>query len=121
METQLWAIGLMILGTIFASIGSLNLKIGTENFKPKKGGPIKNGIRLLFTKRIIISIVIYVIASILGIISYKGGELNVLYPLSSLTYVWVIVLSHWQLGEKMNKYKYLGTLAIILGVVLLTQ
>jgi len=46
----------------------------------------------------------------------KGGDLSILYPFVSVTYVWVALLSVRFLGEKMNKFKWIGIAMIILGV-----
>jgi len=49
----------------------------------------------------------------------RGGDLSVLYPFVSLSYIWVMLLSIKMLGEKMTKLKWLGILLIISGVSLI--
>ena len=53
------------------------------------------------------------------IFALKGADLSVLYPLVSTSYVWTVVFSQKLLGEKMNKYKWIGIAAILLGVSLI--
>jgi len=58
----------------------------------------------------------YGISLILFIIALTGGEVSVLYPMVSISYIWVAFLSMKLLNEKMNLYKWMGILFIIFGV-----
>lgn len=109
METELWAIGLVLLGTLVGSMGPIYLKKASSSFSVH---PIK----LLTNWNLLKGISLYAIATIIFIPALKGGELSVLYPLVAVTYIWVSLLSVWQLGEKMNALKWIGVLLIILGV-----
>ena len=59
---------------------------------------------------------LFVIGTMLFIPALRGGDLSILYPFVSLSYIWVALLSVRFLGEKMNKYKWIGIALIILGV-----
>lgn len=50
------------------------------------------------------------------VLALREGELSMMYPIISLTYVWVTVLSYWLLKETPNLYKNLGILTIVIGV-----
>ena len=108
MATQLWSIILVLIATIFGSFGPIFLKKGSNKFKIKTIHKNNN---------IIIGIIFYALATILFIPALKGGELSVLYPLVSLSYIWVSLLSIKMIGEKMNKFKWIGILLIIIGVI----
>jgi len=56
------------------------------------------------------------VAAVLMILALRHGELSVLYPLISLSYVWVAVLSVLIFGEVMNIYKVGGVCLIMIGV-----
>lgn len=58
----------------------------------------------------------YGIGAILMITALKHGELSVLYPLISLSYVWVAILSYFLFAENMNSMKLAGITVIMLGV-----
>lgn len=62
---------------------------------------------------------LYGLGSALMILALRHGELSVLYPFISLSYVWVAVLSVAIFREHMDAVKILGMLSIIGGVVLL--
>ncbi|QOY91481.1 DMT family transporter [Paludibaculum fermentans] len=62
---------------------------------------------------------LYGISTCLLILALRDGELSLLYPVISLTYVWVSILSVAVFHEKMNIYKIAGIATICLGVALL--
>jgi drug/metabolite transporter (DMT)-like permease len=49
----------------------------------------------------------------------RDGQLSVLYPVVSLTYVWVTVLSVVIFHESLNLFKVLGVATIVVGVAIL--
>lgn len=112
METQIWAVGLVILATIFGALGPIYMKKGSKNFR-------LNFRDLITNKNLILGVGFYGVSTVIFIPALRGGELSVLYPFVSLSYIWVSFLSVKMLGEKMNRFKWLGVLIIILGVSLI--
>ena len=53
------------------------------------------------------------------IISFRGGDVSVLYPIVATSYIWVSFLSIYFLNEAMNFFKWLGIFTIILGIALI--
>ena len=51
------------------------------------------------------------------VISFRGGEVSVLYPIIATSYIWVSFLSIFFLNEIMNIFKWLGVAFIIAGIV----
>ncbi|MBL7054387.1 EamA family transporter [Candidatus Woesearchaeota archaeon] len=109
MATQFWAIGLVILATLVGAFGPILLKKASARKLSKFSSLVKN--HYLF-----FGVLLYGLGTLLFIPALKGGDLSILYPFVSLSYVWVSLLSVKFLGEKMNKYKWLGVLLIIVGV-----
>ncbi len=112
MSTKIWAIAVVFFATIIGSFGSLLLKFGSEHF-------VLSVKKILTNYKVIIGLFMYVIASVLFIIALRSGELTVLYPMTSLSYIWVSFLSIKFLKEKMNSFKWLGIFAIVVGVILI--
>ncbi len=109
MQTQLWAVGLVLLGSLLGSFGPILLKKASgKSFK------IKDIIKNYY---LIGGFLLYGVGTVLFIPALKGGELSVLYPLVATTYIWVSLWSVKFLKEKMNKQKWIGVLLIIIGVV----
>ena len=109
MTTKLWAIGLIILTTFLTSTAQVFYKLGSENLS-------FNIIELLTNYNILFGLFLYGIGAILLILSLKGGEVTVLYPIIATSYIWVSLFSVWFLGEGMNLMRWLGVITIIIGI-----
>ncbi|MCX6597555.1 MAG: 4-amino-4-deoxy-L-arabinose transferase [Acidobacteria bacterium] len=59
---------------------------------------------------------LYGLSTVLLVLSLRRGQLSVLYPIISLTYVWVLLLSVVIFHESLNPWKISGVLAIVTGV-----
>jgi multidrug transporter EmrE-like cation transporter len=62
---------------------------------------------------------LYGMATILLVLALRQGELSLLYPVFTLTYVWVTVLSVIIFHDSLNPYKLAGIATIIAGVAVL--
>ena len=111
-------IGIMIVLAIVGAFGSLLLKKGAARFHITFS--IEGVIAILKNWHIMLGAVCYVFTMIVFIYLLKQQELSVLYPLTSLTYIFVTIFSVWILKERINMYKIIGISAIILGVILVT-
>tara|TARA_Y100000310_G_C20689917_1_gene821561 strand:- start:933 stop:1280 length:348 start_codon:yes stop_codon:yes gene_type:complete len=111
MATELWAVGLVLLAALGGSFGPIFLK--------KASGRMRLSLRSLFDPYLLIGLLFYGLGTVLFIPALKGGDLSVLYPLISTTYIWVSLWSMWMLGEKMNSLKWIGVALIIGGVSLI--
>ena len=114
MTTLTTAIVLTVLGTMFAASGQIMLKKASQRMSISIDGIIKN-IPFLF------GLFFYGSSMILCIIALKWGPLTILNPIGSLNYLWAAFLSMWLLGEKMNGYKWIGVILIIIGVTVIVH
>ncbi len=62
---------------------------------------------------------LYGLSFLLLVLALREGELSLLYPVISLTYVWVTLASMVWLGERVGGLKAAGIAVIIAGVALL--
>ena len=109
MTTSILAIIVINFCSILGALGALYLKKGTSTLSFSILSLIKN-------KNIIIGILIYAISTVFFIPALKFGDLSVLYPFVATTYVWGTIFSIKFLKEKMNIYKWIGLILIIIGV-----
>ena len=61
----------------------------------------------------------YGVSTLLMVLALRDGELSLLYPVISLTYIWVMFLSVLVLHEPLTQWKVAGISLICLGVALL--
>lgn len=64
---------------------------------------------------------LYGVVTLLLVLALRDGELSILYPVISLTYVWVAILSVTYFKESLNAYKVCGVLIIVAGVAVLSR
>ncbi len=104
---------LVLACTILGAIGQMFIKTGASQLVTSSPW------EMLRTTPLIAGYSLYGLATILFVIALRDGELSLLYPIISMTYVWVTILSMWLLGEQLNPYKVLGVGSIVLGVSLI--
>jgi drug/metabolite transporter (DMT)-like permease len=101
---------IVLLAAILGAFGQLNFKLGSDNFSMKIKELLKN-------RYLLIGVVLYGISTVMFIVSLKGGELSVLYPLVATSYIWTTLLAKKVLKEEINAYKLAGVAMIVLGVI----
>lgn len=60
---------------------------------------------------------LYLISAILNIWILKYLDYSVVLPLTSLTYIWTMILSYLILKEKITKRKICGVILILIGAI----
>ncbi|MBS3102121.1 EamA family transporter [Candidatus Woesearchaeota archaeon] len=112
MATKLWAMSLMFFITFLTSTAQIFWKFGSEKLS-------FDLLALITNWQIIAGILIYAVAGTLMIISFRGGDVSVLYPIVATSYIWVSILSIYFLNEAMNIFKWLGVFIIFSGIALI--
>lgn len=112
MATELWAIGIVTFATVIGAFGALFFKFGADRLHRNLKSVITN-------TRLFIGLALYGLSTLIFLACLRWGDLSVLYPLASLSYVWIALLSIRFLGEKMNVWKWSGIAFILLGVFLI--
>ena len=100
----------VLVMTLFGSLGALLLKRGSA-----KASELKS---LVTTPQIWLGGLFYLAGALLNIYLLRGYSYSIVYPLTSLTYVWSLFLSALLLHEKVTVQKLLGIAAICLGAFL---
>ena len=104
------AIALTIFATILGGIAAVCLKIGATKTFPHH----------FLNRYSAIGFSLYGVSTIITVIALKWGELKVIYSLSSVTYIWIGLLSYAVLGEKLPAKRIIGIGCIIVGILLIT-
>ncbi len=106
------SITLAVLSSICAAIGQIGLKFGSMKLSKKMNELMEN-------HALLAGLLFYGLSTILFVVALRGYQLTVLYPIASLNYVFVNILSVKYLDEKMNKYKWIGVFLIICGITII--
>ena len=111
-SVELWAVGLVVLGTIIGAFGPILLKRGSNAFGLSVSSLLRN-------YNVLGGLFLYCLATVVFVPALRGGDLSILYPIVSVNYIWVSLLSVKFLNERMNFLKWGGIFLIILGVSLI--
>ena len=109
MKTKPIAIILILLSTFVTASAQFFLKKGADLLT-------LDIMKLITNYSIIIGCVLYGIGAIILIYALKNGELNVLYPIYSTGFIWVILISYFFLDELITIWQIAGIIFIIGGV-----
>lgn len=99
---------LLIAMTLLGSIASLFLKRASG-----AGGIIK----LLKNVNLYLGGLLYLIAAVINIYVLRFLEYSIVLPLTSITYIWTMILSYIILKEHISKKKIVGVFLIIIGAI----
>ncbi len=112
MATKLWAMGVILFCTALTSTAQIFYKFAAEKLS-------FNILSIITNVNLLMGMLLYAVGGILLILSFRGGEVSVLYPIIATSYIWVSFLSIYFLGEVMNPYKWAGVFIIMAGIVLI--
>jgi len=101
---------LLVLMTILGSAAALFLKKASD----------MNGIRkLIKNQNIYIGGCLYFVAALINIYVLRFLDYSMVLPLTSLTYIWTMILSCFALKEKMTIRKAIGAIGIVAGAIVM--
>jgi len=107
--TQWIAVVLVVIAGLIGAFGALFFKKGSATIH-------RNITTFLTNKYLYFGASLYVLSTVFFVPALKFADLSLVYPLTSLTYVWVTLLSSKFLGERINKYKWIGVVLILIGI-----
>ena len=111
------AIFIILAGTILVAVAQMLIKSGA-NILAQSGqtGLVSTAIGILTIPTLFAGYSLYAVFAVMMIYALKHGEMSVLFPLISLGFVWVAILSVLVLHESMSPLKGAGIAIIVAGV-----
>ncbi len=109
MKTPFSSILLVLFASFIGSFGAVFLKLGAAH--------LRRGIRGALNWHLAAGIGLFLGSSVPFVMALKHGELSVLYPMVSLSYVWAMLWSALLFHEPVTGGK-VGALALILGGII---
>ena len=111
------------LTIVIASVGQIILKFGIDkslNIHNLKSINNLLDFFIVFTyPLVLLGLVFYGLSAFLWIVVLSELDLSIAYPILGMTYIFVLLLSYFILGESLSMFKVSGTLLVLLGVVLI--
>ena len=98
--------------TLISAAAQILMKIGMTHFTP-------NAMAIVTNVPLIAGYALYGVFCLMMILALRQGELSLIYPIISLAYVWVTVLSYFLFHDTIRPLKMAGILSIMVGVAML--
>lgn len=101
----------LVIMTLSGAVASLFLK---------KASASESIIATIKNINIYIGGALYLVSALLNIYVLRYLDYSVVLPLTSVTYIWTMVISYFILKEKISKKKIGGVILILVGAVLVS-
>ena len=108
-STPVSSIVLVLIASFIGSFGAVFLKLGSRH--------LKKGIHGALNWELAAGVTLFMGSSVPFIIALKHGELSVLYPMVSLSYVWAMIWSRLLFKEPVTPGKIGALVLILCGIV----
>ena len=112
---------IIIIGVIFAAFGQVSWKLGMNQAGPLTALNFTSMTAVLQNPYVLLGFVMYGLSTIFWLVALSKKDLSFVYPFISLTYILVLVLSSLVLKESIGLNKIAGTLAIIIGLIMISR
>jgi drug/metabolite transporter (DMT)-like permease len=108
-STPFSSILLVFLGSLIGSIGMVFLKKASAN--------LHKGFIHIINLNAFIGVVLFLLSSVFYLKGISQGQLSVLYPMVSMSYVWALLWAKLFFHERFTTQKLLGLGLVLVGVV----
>jgi len=109
---------MVVCCTIIGAAAQILIKMGTASLG-EHPSLVETAVGIFTTRLLFEGYALYGLSTVLLVLALRHGELSLLYPVFTLTYVWVTVLSIIIFHDSMNAFKLAGISTIIAGVAVL--
>jgi multidrug transporter EmrE-like cation transporter len=106
---------MVLVCTVIGAAAQVLIKMGTAALG-EHPTMMETVVGILTTHLLFEGYALYGLSTVLLVLALRQGELSLLYPVFTLTYVWVTVLSVIIFHDSMNGFKLAGISTIIAGV-----
>jgi uncharacterized membrane protein len=108
------AIFIVLACTLLSAVGQYLIKLGANQLT--HAGMLATMLGIFTIPQLFAGYCLYAVFTVMFVFALRHGELSILYPLISLSYVWVTITAVVAFHETMNPLKTIGLLIIICGV-----
>lgn len=115
---------LVLMSVFLGSVGQIMMKAGSDRVGELALAPatlLPDIVRILRVPEFWMALLLFGASSLLWVKVLSKAELTYAYPLGSLGYVFVFLLSALLLHETISAQKVLGTLVIMVGIYIIQR
>lgn len=105
---------LMVVTTLMGAFGAIFIKLGATTFRLHIPSMLRN-------YKFLLGGTLYFASATLYLYLLQFLPLAIAYPLTSMSYIWVTVLSAKYLKERVDVWRGAGIACIVIGIILLNS
>ena len=109
--TPLSSILLGLLGSLIGSVGMVFLKKASKD--------LHKGFLHIISVNAALGVALFMISSVFYLAGIRNGQISVLFPMVSLSYVWALFWARLVFKEPLTKQKFAGLGLVLIGVFFL--
>ena len=110
-STPLSSILLVLFGSFIGSIGMVFLKKASKD--------LHKGFLHIISVNAALGVALFMLSSVFYLAGIRNGQISVLFPMVSLSYVWALFWARLVFKEPLTKQKFAGLGLVLVGVVFL--
>ena len=108
-------------GILFASLGQVFWKIGMNSVGAIDNFSISGIISMFLNPLVVLGLIMYGLSTVFWLIALSQKDLSFVYPFISLTFIIVLLLSHFVLKEHVSTARIIGTIIIVIGLMVVVR
>ncbi len=120
-EGKMDTILIILTGILFASMGQVFWKIGMNAIGVIDKFSISGIISMFLNPIVLLGLCMYGLSTVFWLVALSQKDLSYVYPFISLTFIIVLLLSHFALKEQVSTARIVGTLIIIGGLMIVVR
>jgi undecaprenyl phosphate-alpha-L-ara4N flippase subunit ArnF len=109
----------LIASILLGAVGQILMKWGIESMRAD--GYAATGLNLVRAWPVVTGLASYGLSAMFWLLALRKFPLSTAYPMVSLGYVLVMVMSYWLFQETISMQKWFGAAFIFSGVVLIAR
>jgi multidrug transporter EmrE-like cation transporter len=105
------------LSTLFSILGQLGLKYAMRRIAAQNDAARSLLVRIILSPYVIAALFVYGCGVLFWLMALSRLEVSLVYPFASLSYVGIIVASHYLFGEHVSRARVVGVGIVVIGVI----
>lgn len=111
----------LIVATFFASFGQVFWKLGMRDVGVIMEYKLSTIISIFMNPQVCIGLLFYAIGTIFWLVALSKKDLGYVYPFIAGTYLLVLILSYFFLGEHFGTYRVIGASVVLVGLLFIVK
>ena len=113
----------VLISVFFNVFGQYSMKQGMQKFGEVTfdNNILATIMKMFLLPNVILGLLFYAVSTVFWLIALSKIELSVAYPMLSMGYILLMIISYFLLNESITVYKVVGTLLVVAGVTLISR